>query len=418
MSCTIVLDVRTIAAMTNTTVLISGGSVAGLTLAFWLRRYGFQPTIVERAHALRSGGQPVDLRGAATKIVERMGVLPAIQASVTGTRGMSYLDRRGRVAASLDQAFGVVSESDPEIMRGDLVRILHETLPDIEIVYGDSIASLSQRDDGVAVTFEHAEPRTFDLVIGADGLHSQVRKLAFGPERDYVKHLGYYVAIFSTSNFLDLDRWGLYYNVPGRLASVYSTRDRSQARVMLGFASSPLSYDYRDLDQQRAILASRFAGDGWEVPRLLEAMRTAPDFFFDSTSQVRMDSHASGRVALVGDAGYCPSPLSGQGSSAAIVGAYVLAGELARSGGDHALAFRRYDRALRYFVELNQKLAESNGKWFAPTSAAAIWFRNFNLRILPRLPWRDAVMKQATQEIREASTAVTVSDYVPGRVTR
>lgn len=397
--------------MTTNQILISGGSVAGLTLAYWLRRYGFRPTIVERAPALRSGGQPVDLRGAATEIVERMGVLPAISAAVTGTRGMSYLNRRGEVAANLDQAFGVVSDDDPEIMRGDLVEILHSASPGIEIIYGDSVTGLTECANGVAVSFEHAEPRTFDLVVGADGLHSNVRKLAFGPESEYVKHLGYHVAIFSTSNFLDLDRWGLYYNVPGRLASIYSTRDKTQARVMLAFASEPLSYDYRDLDQQREILASRFGSDGWVVPRLLKAMRTAPDFFFDSTSQVRMSSLTAGRVALVGDAGYCPSPLSGQGSSAAIVGAYVLAGELARSGDDHASAFRRYDRALRYFIDLNQKLAESNAKWFAPSSGMQIWFRNLNLRMLPRLPWRDAVLKQATREIREASTALTVEDY-------
>lgn len=397
--------------MTTHQILISGGSVAGLTLAYWLRRYGFRPTIVERASALRSGGQPVDIRGAATEIVERMGVLPAISAAVTGTRGMSYLNRRGGVAANLDQAFGVVSADDPEIMRGDLVEILHSASPGIEIIYGDSVTGLTEAANGVAVTFEHAEPRTFDLVVGADGLHSNVRKLAFGPESEYVKHLGYYVAIFSTSNFLDLDRWGLYYNVPGRLASIYSTRDKTQARVMLGFASEQLSYDYRSLDEQREIIASRFADDGWVVPRLLKAMRTAPDFFFDSTSQVSMTRRTSGRVALVGDAGYCASPLSGQGSSAAIVGAYVLAGELMRAHGDFGAAFARYEAQLERFIELNQKLAVSNGKWFAPSSGMQIWFRNLNMRMLPKLPWRDAILKQATQEIREASTAVVVEDY-------
>jgi 2-polyprenyl-6-methoxyphenol hydroxylase-like FAD-dependent oxidoreductase len=250
-------------------------------------------------------------------------------------------------------------------------------------------------------------------VIGADGLHSNVRTLAFGPEQRYVKHLGYYVSIFSTDNFLDLDRWGLYYNVPGRLASIYSTRNNEQARVMLGFASEPLDYDHRDLNQQRQILADRFASDGWEVPRLLEAMHSAPDFYFDSTSQVHLDRRTNGRIALVGDAGYCPSPLSGQGTSTAIVGAYLLAGELATTAGDHRPAFASYDVKLQPFIERNQRLATSNAKWFAPRKRSRIWFRNLNLRMLPHLPWRDAVLNHATQAIREAANAITIETYAP-----
>src|ERR1700735_4410219 len=340
--------------MRNRDVLISGAGVAGLALAYWLRRLGFTPGVVERASAPRDGGQAVDLRGAAIEVARRTGILDAARAARTGTRGTSYVNSAGKRLASLNGAFGVIDARDVEIVRGDLVSILYEAARnDVEYIFDDSISSLTAAEDRVTVTFERSAPRTFDLVVGADGLHSRVRGLAFGPEARFIGPLGLYLAVFTIPNDLKLDHWQLIYVTPGKSVTVTSARGNREARAIFFFASGPLDYDYRDPAQQQELLAAAFAGEGWEVPGLLTAMREAPDFYFDSVSQVRMGSWSAGRVALVGDAGYCPSPLSGQGSSLAMVGAYVLAGELRAAGGDHRHAFARYQQRMQDFVARN-----------------------------------------------------------------
>ncbi|WP_232662900.1 FAD-dependent monooxygenase [Pseudonocardia sp. TRM90224] len=354
--------------MTGTahTVLISGASVAGPTLAYWLRRHGFTPTVVERAAAPRVGGQAIDVRGVAVDVVDRMGVLAEVRAARTQMRGMAFVDENGaELMSTTTMTFtgGPTEGSDVEILRDDLSTILLKATEGIEYLYGDSINGITQHADGVDVTFEKAEPRTFDLVIGADGLHSAVRGLAFGPERDCVTHLGKYLSVFTAPNFLDLDRWQIFHQTtPGAMAGLYTARNNTETRVNMGFESEPFDYDHRDVEQQKKLIADAFAGAGWEVPRMVEEMWRSPDFYFDSMAQVHLDSWARGRVSLVGDAGYCASPLSGQGTSLALVGAYVLAGELKAAGGDHAAAFASYEREMREFVAANQHLATINGE--------------------------------------------------------
>lgn len=355
--------------MTDTasrSVLISGASVAGPTLAYWLRHHGFSPTVVERAPVPRVGGQAIDIRGTAVEVAARMGVLDEIRAARTAQRGMSFVDENGAELMSstaVTLTGGPTDGPDVEILKDDLSAILLRAAGEgVEYVYGDSIASLTQRPDGVAVTFERGAPRTFDLVIGADGLHSRVRRLAFGPEKDYVRHRNAYLAVFTAPNFLGLDRWQIFHQVPGRMAGLYSARQNTESRVNMGFESPPIDYDYRDVEQQKKLIADAFAGDGWEIPRMIDEMWRSPDFYFDAMAQVHMDSWSTGRVALVGDAGYCASPLSGQGTSLAMVGAYVLAGELKAAGGDHAAAFDGYRAEMLAFVEANQHLAITNGE--------------------------------------------------------
>ncbi len=210
------------------------------------------------------------------------------------------------------------------------------------------------------VAFERSAPAHFDLVVGADGLHSAVRRLAFGPESAFVHHLGTYLAIFSAPNVLGLDDWQLWVQAPTAGGVIYPARGNTELRVTLGFGSEPLAYDYRDLEQQKRLVDEHLAGMGWEIPRLLRAMRQAPDFYFDAMAQVRMPGWSKGRVTLVGDAGYCASPLSGQGTSLALVGAYVLADALAKSGWDVSAALAGYERRLRGFVELNQALVSEH----------------------------------------------------------
>jgi 2-polyprenyl-6-methoxyphenol hydroxylase-like FAD-dependent oxidoreductase len=393
-------------------VLISGASIAGPALAYWLRRYGFNPTVVEVAPAPRSGGQAIDLRGAARTVADRMGILDEVRRAHVGTRGMAYVDAAGKRLASmpadlLGDSGGAIAEI--EIMRGDLVSILHKaTRDDVEYVFGDTITDLAQGDDDVKVTFERAQPRRFDLVVGADGLHSGVRRLAFGPESRFVRHLGAYVAVFSVASHLDLDGWELLYNVPGKTAGIYPVRHGTEARALFFFAAPPLDYDRHDLDQQKRLLAEAFAGVGWEVPRLLAAMWEAPDFYFDSVSQVHMDRWSDGRVALVGDAAFGPSPMAGVGTSLALVGAYVLAGELATAAAaDPGAAFAGYDAQLRDYVTRGQRLAKGNAVGLLPRSRWQMWLRNQFIRMLPFMPWKGMV----AGGVHKAANAINLRDY-------
>ncbi|WP_436492532.1 FAD-dependent monooxygenase [Actinokineospora sp. HUAS TT18] len=355
------------------TVLISGSSIAGATLAYWLDRHGFKTTIVERAPEPRLGGQAVDIRGAALDVVARMGVLDEIRAAKTGMRGMTVVDRDGNELMSTTEETltgGAIDSPDVEIMRDDLVTILNGLTGNTKYLFNDTITALEQDPDGVLVTFENAPPRRYDLVIGADGLHSRVRKLAFGDEAQFRSHLGVYLAIFTMDNHLGLENWQTMLHGDNLMAMVYNACGGKVTRGMLGFESDVLDFDYRDLDAQKRIVESRVGDAGWETPQIVKAMWAADDFYFDAMSQIKMDRWSKGRVGLVGDAGYCPAPLSGQGTSVAIVGAYVLAGELAKA--DPATAFAAYEAELREYVTQNQALATANpGGPPSPESMAA-----------------------------------------------
>ncbi|MEU5873512.1 FAD-dependent monooxygenase [Glycomyces sp. NPDC047369] len=342
------------------TVLISGSSVAGTALAYWLREQGLTPVVVERAPALRRGGQAVDVRGAALTVLRRMGLETDARALKNESKGMNVLDPEGNELMRSEEfalSSGALDSEDIEILREDLVDLVHAKLDGVEYLYGDSITAIRDESDGVTVEFEHAAPRRFDLVVGADGLHSNTRRIAFGPEADYIHHLGTYLSVFSQDNFLGLDRWQTWFNDGANLGGCAMTvRDNRELRIFLGFGSDPIEYDHRDTEAQKALVAEHLTGFGWKVPEFLERMRTADDFYFDSMAQIKMDGWSAGRTVLLGDAAHCAAPLSGQGTSLALVGAYVLAFELGRTG-DHALAFARYERRMRPFVEANQELA-------------------------------------------------------------
>lgn len=385
------------------TVLISGASVAGLTLAHWLRRRGYAPTVVERAPALRPGGQALDVRGVALDVIDRMGLLEDARAARTRMGGMTMLDGDGKEvwrSTEMTLSSGRLDSDDIELLRDDLTELLYGRAREgVEYLFGDSIATIEDEGDGgygeaggdgeavggdrdgrrapgVRVGFEHAPARTFDLVIGADGLRSKVRQLAFGDEGcdegRYIHPLGPHVAVFSTDNFVNLDNWQVWLDDGTATYCLYPVRDNSEIRATLGFRSEPPAYDHRDIEQQKALVAGGLGHLGGDTPQLLKGMWAATDFYFDAVAQVRMDHWSRGRCALVGDAGYSPSLLSGQGTSVALVGAYVLADELGKVldaagdaagdgvGGGHRTAFARYEERLRPFVELNQALAIEN----------------------------------------------------------
>ncbi|WP_318210752.1 FAD-dependent monooxygenase [Streptomyces sp. SJL17-1] len=396
------------------TVLISGASVAGPALALWLHRYGFTPTVVERAPGLRPGGYKVDIRGTAIEVCRRMGILDEIRANSTDMRGGSYVDDHGRTIGELPaDIFGGRVEEDDELMRGDLARILYDrTRADVEYLFDDSIATLDEDPNGVTVTFESGTVRRFDLVVGADGLHSHTRRLVFGEESRFKRHLGAYISIFTAPNHLGLDRWETYHALPGKLVCVYSSAGETDAKNLFVFSSpKELPYHHRDITAQRRHLTETFTGGGWEIPRLLGHAADADDLYFDSIALIEMDRWSKGRVVLLGDAAHCSSPASGQGTGLALTGAYVLAGELARAGGDHRVAFERYEAHMRPGVERNQKMAEGFVKEMAVGSKWKIKLRMLMVRTLPKTPWKNLIAKKIRDEIQAAANAVPLVDY-------
>lgn len=346
------------------TVLISGAGIAGPALACLLRRHGCRATVVERAPAPRPGGQAVDIRGAALEVAGRLGILDGARRLRTRMRGMSVLDGDGNeIARSTETALssGRLDSADIELLREDLTGLLYErSRQDTEYVFGDTVTALEEDADGVRAVFRHGPARRFDAVVGADGLHSTVRALVFGPERRFLHHLGTYLAVFGADNFLGLKDWQVWLREGPAGYGIYPVRGNTEIRAVLGFESGPLEDGPGGAGDPRELVAQRLAHLRWQTPRLIEAMRSAPDFSFDAMAQVRMDAWSRGRTVLLGDAGYCASPLSGQGTSLALVGAWVLAQEIGRAGGDHRAAFARYEERLRPFAALNQALATEN----------------------------------------------------------
>ncbi|MDR7275240.1 FAD-dependent monooxygenase [Catenuloplanes atrovinosus] len=372
------------------TVLISGASIAGPALAYWLRRHGFDVTVVEKAGTPRGGGYPIDIRGTAVDVVERMGLLPALRAAHVDTRALTFLEPDGSPVASLrpEALAGGGEGRDLEVVRGDLTRLLYDAVRDeVEFLFDDAIVALDEHPGGVDVTFRGGARRTVDIVVGADGLHSGVRALAFGPEETFHRYLGYCFAGFTMRNDAGLSHEGVIWNAPGRGAIRYAVGDGETLHGLLCFArAEPPFHAFRDPAAQRDLVAAVFADDEWEiVAGMVDAMRAADDLYFDVVSQIRLPHWSAGRVVLAGDAAHAPSFLTGQGSSLALVGAYMLAGELAVNP-DHRTAFAAYERATRPFAEANQALVTAGDARLVPRTAEALARRNAALRDLTAVP--------------------------------
>ncbi|CAL9447115.1 putative protein [Nocardiopsis dassonvillei] len=394
-------------------VLISGAGVAGPALAHLLHRHGIRATVVERAPALRPGGYAVDLRGVAVDVAGRMGLLEEIRGRVTEMEGATFVDARGRRTAGFSSSAAVGADRSLEILRGDLVRILHApTTAYTEYLYDDTLTALEQDGDRVRAVFENTAPRTFDLVVGADGLHSATRRLAFGPEERYTRFLGAYVSIFTIPDHLGLDREARLFNTPGRGAGMYHTPRAEGAKgIFVVRAPRATGIDRRPPAEQKAYLRAEFAGLGWENDRILDAMDGTEDFYFDSVTQVRMDTWSAGRVTLLGDAGYCPSPMSGQGTSLALVGAYVLAQELARH--DRAAdALAAYGTRMRPYADANQAIADAGMAVLAPRTRRGILLRDTVLRAGGPLL---ALLGRFDRRLSNASEALDLDAPAPAR---
>jgi len=394
-------------------VLISGAGIAGLTAAYWLRRYGFAPTIVERAPSLLTGGYKIDVRGTALQVLRRMGIHDAVVAASTDMQGALLVDRDGNVIKEMSgDEFGHRVSEDLEIVRGTLCRILMDHIADAEFIFGDSIRVISQSSDSVQVEFTRNGPRKFDLVIGADGLHSNVRRIVFGDESRFLRELGLYLCVYTVPNYLNLDRMEMQYTELGRVAAIWSSRGDANAKACFGFVAPPAQVDLRNRVRLQQVLTDVYQGIGGQVPRLLEMMPSASDLYFDAAAQISMAHWSQGRVVLVGDAGYCASPMSGQGTSLALIGAYVLAGELAAASGDYQTAFHQYEKEMRPFVELNQALGLKSANLMKSREKKSVsaWLLEQVMRIAPGR-MIEFFINRSTRRIHEAASAIALKDY-------
>ncbi|SDS94713.1 FAD-dependent monooxygenase [Actinoplanes derwentensis] len=366
-------------------ILVSGAGMAGLAAGINLGATGHDVTIVERAGHLRVNGSPVDVRGDALDVARAMGVLDRIQARrVTMTERAQFVDATGTLVAELPVSEISDSEQDIEIPREDLARVLHEALTrTTSLVFGESIAELHDDGTGVEITFTSGKQDRFDLVVGADGLHSLTRRLTFGPESDYLEHLGFYVALTNLTAPHDSGRTSPFLNWPGHLIGIAHYHDT--ALGVLNFRSDWIDYDYRDLDAQKRILLDAFAGhDEWRVPEILDAVRHDPELYFDSVSQIHMPTWHQGRVVLVGDAAHCASNLSGRGASLALTGTWLLAQALLHHPHDLEAAFGEYEDKQRPYVTHAQDSAGPGGELLMPATQQALDERNDRLRAMAR----------------------------------
>jgi 2-polyprenyl-6-methoxyphenol hydroxylase-like FAD-dependent oxidoreductase len=369
-------------------VLISGASISGPVLAYWLSRRGFDVTVVERAPQLRkTGGHAVDLFRPAMEISEKMGVLPQIEAKATGTSRLTIYRAGVERPAEVDltKVYAASSDRHVEIMRDDLSEAYYQAGRDhAEYMFGDSITSISP--DG-EVNFEHAPPREFDVVVGADGLHSNVRTLTFGQDAGRTRFLGGYLAVLSVPKALAHEGQMVCHIGVGRLAGIYTAQPLDDARALFMFHSKQeLQYHYRDVVRQKELLRDAFARvhpavDGW----LGELDRT-PAFYFDSITQLQLDTWSRGRVTLVGDAGYCPGAAVGGSTSLSVLGAYVLAGELAQADGDYARAFAAYEQQMAAPVRRSRAFARVAAKTIVPGSRAGVWALSRGAQLVSMLP--------------------------------
>lgn len=392
-------------------VLISGAGIAGPVLASLFARRGVVVTVVEIAGRVPRGGQAVDLRGAGRTVLERMGLLAQARTLSLDQQGIADVDATGRHLSEMRVADfggeGIISEI--EILRGDLADLVVDDAErqGVEFRFGTRVTAMVDQGRRVRADLSDGSTMTVDLVVGADGPHSATRALAFGPEAEFVRPLGGYMAWFTAPEGESLDGWYAMYNHPGGLvASLRPGREPGTAKASLSFASPPLGFDRHDLDEQRDVVARRFAGAGWRTADLVRAARVADDFYLDALVQVHMPAWSCGRVVLVGDAAYCPSPLTGLGTSLALVGAYVLAGELT-SRSDLTVALRGYEDLVRSYVGTGQKLPPGGVRSYAPMSRAAIQLRILSTRLMISRPLRGL----AKRALFSKAGSIALPDY-------
>jgi 2-polyprenyl-6-methoxyphenol hydroxylase-like FAD-dependent oxidoreductase len=368
-------------------ILISGAGIAGPTLAYWLVRYGHEPVIVEEASHPRTGGYIVDFWGAGLEVASRMDLLPAIQECAYRVREIRAVDAAGHTVASCPaSALTAATGNFVSLPRGHLAGLLQQSLPaGVKIIFGDTIDRIWQSERTVLVAFEHQPEQVFDLLVGADGLHSRTRELVFGPESQFERYLGMKVAAFELEGYRPRDELVyVTFTEVGQQVARFAMRD-DRTMFLFTFADQD-PFTPPDLDEQKEILRRRYRGRGWECPDILEGLDRVSDLYFDRVSQIDMgageEAWSNHRTTLVGDAAWCISLLGGQGSALAMAGSYILAGELRRTPGDPQSAIRRYQQRFQSFVAHKQRAARRFSSAFAPRSAWSLFLRNRVLQVI------------------------------------
>ncbi len=374
--------------MTNKNILISGAGIAGPSLAYWLKKYGFNPTVVEHAPKPREGGYLVDFRGTGIKVAEQMGIMDQVREKQYSPKEMLFMNEANEVAAKVDiermfkETFDDPSRAQTQILRVDLAKILYDkTKENVEYIFGDSIQSMKEDTDSVEVVLESGKTRRFDLVIGADGIHSKVRSLVFGEESHIAHYMGYYQVSFWVDYPTKIGT-NISFTTPGKFISLFGFANNRAMVYAVFRRTEKFKIDHHDIDTQKKLFAEEFSKFHWKpMPEILEQAKKVQDFLFDSANLIQIDKWSKGRVVLVGDAGY-PTPLSAWGVSLSLIGAYILAGELKAADGDYKTAFAAYEQEFKPFVEQKTKEARGTGMQLVPDSAILLWIRNHVLKLL------------------------------------
>lgn len=379
-------------------ILISGAGIAGPALAFWLHRFGFQPTIVERFPKIREGGYIIDFWGVGYAVAERMGILPKLKELSFPIQELIFLGDHGETRGKLNLRLSkeVIDGRLISLLRSDLAKTLYNVTADkISYIFDDEIVHFEQNEKEVSVTFKKGGRQSFDLVVGADGLHSSVRSQVFGSHNQFERFFGYYVSSFTIDNFLGENFCMNYsmYSTPNKQVAAYSVRENKLSLFFIFKENDALHEILHDVKAQKEALKEVFKHEKWECAHFLEKLDTTSDFYFDAVSQVSMETWSKGRVILLGDAAYCPSLLSGQGAALAMAGAYLLAGELYKAQGNHSEAFLNYERLFKPFVEKKQQTAQTFVGSFVPSTHFKIWRRNqlsrfMNISFFSKMYWK------------------------------
>lgn len=389
----------------NQRILIAGAGIAGPALAFWLRRYGFRPVLIERAPAFRDSGYMIDVWGVGYDLVERMGLLGEALKEAYFIEDVSLVDEKGKRVSGFDAGIFRLALNGRffSIPRGDLARLIFRAA-DVETRFSTTIEAVRETADGVETLFQDGKKERFDLVIGADGLRSHVRDIIFGPETSFENYLGYYAASFLVKGYPHRnENTYLSHSHPGRSLARYAMRGDLSAFLFIFERKNRISA--REISLHKAILREAFGRDGWETPEILACLDRAQDLYFDAVSQIRMPCWSKGRIALLGDAAYCPSLMAGAGSAFAMLGAYILAGELHRADGHHQKAFAAYENALREFIAKEQRAAERFAPTFAPRTGFGLFVRDTVLKTMKFKPLAVLVTK------RNFANAFSLPDY-------
>ena len=360
-------------------VLISGASIAGLSTAYWMNQLGYRVTVVEIAGEPRIAGAAIDLRGATVDIAKRMGIYEHLRANQLNVETVEFKNAddftEGSISLRGDEAH--LEDDNLEIERDKFLGVLLDRLKnEVEFIFNDSITALKETEDDIQVTFKSGSERSFDLLFGCDGSHSGVRRIWFGQEAEYAHFLEAYFSITIVDKLLIKQKTMQMYNVPDKAITLNAYNNKTDI-IFCFFSEKEIPYDYRDIAQQRAIIQNQFSRQSWRTPELLNEMEQSANFYFDRFCQIKMRSWTKGRVALVGDAGYCASPAAGMGASLSMNGAATLADALQKYQGDYRLAFEAYNTVLRPFIEEVQATSERNVKEnFIPRTEEAIRKRN------------------------------------------